>query len=130
MRNGKQILCLVLVFFISLGFAGVAEPKKKDKVVGTIWSYRATKMEEDMKKAEEISGHFRVVNHRVFSGPKRVGAVKPIRDLESEITITDWPEMNGTMTVQRTGKKPITWKGKFIKSDGSNWSITLKVAQK
>ncbi len=118
-------LCAFVLLSTILGGHVIAQPKQ-NKVVGFIWEYHGKKVVDDKLTGEEIHGQFRVFNKEAFKGPKKVGFVKAKGPLESTLTITDWPEMNGKVTLKKVGMAPPVWQGLFQKDDGSNWRLTVK----
>lgn len=141
--SGVSRICVCLLFasvtcvgllFASVPFVRSAEAqppksKKANKVIGYIWEYHGKKVVDDKETGESIEGKFRVFNYEAFRGPKKVGYVKPNGELESTLTINDWPEMNGTVTLTRVGQRPPVWVGLLRKDDGTQWKLRVKFLQ-
>jgi hypothetical protein len=106
---------------------GQAPRKKADKVVGIIWEFKMNRLRDQKKTEEKFEGRFRVHNYEVFRGPVLVGRVEPMGPMDTKITITEWPEMNGVLTLKMIGKQPQTWAGKLVRDDGSEWAVGVRV---
>lgn len=95
----------------------------KNDIVGAQWRYtlkRGPKQEQ---------GVFRVNNHELFRGPKKIGIAKPNpkQPDETALTITGVPELNGVAVLRKTGRQPARWRGTLKKVDGSEWDLQIVV---
>jgi hypothetical protein len=135
----KLARCLVVLVVISLigGASAMAKPPKKpdkkpdkkpgNQIVGTTWSFTAKKQGDSA--AEEMTGQFRVYNHVIYKAEKKVGEVKPNGPTETTFSITDFPKLNGSVTLRKVGQKPAIWKGTLDHSDGTKWAMTVTVKE-
>ena len=124
MKFSKALSLVALAIGVFPVSTAIAQPRK-NTVVGFIWEYHGKKVVDDKLTGEEIKGKFRVFEREAFRGPKKVGVVKPNGNLESTLTITEWPEMNGTVKLKKVGLKPPVWQGLFHKEDGTKWRMTI-----
>ena len=126
-----SIFCLLLVSLLAVT-PGLAKPPKKNnnKVVGIRWEFTGKKVVNGNQMAEIISDTFRVNNYNVFRGARKVGVVQPNGATETTLTITDFPKLNGTVTLRKVDTKPPVWKGQLEQSDGTKWLMTVTIRQK
>jgi hypothetical protein len=102
---------------------------KKNKTIGYIWDYRGFTVVDDKPTGEKIDGRLRVFNYEDFLGPRKIGYVKPNGPLESTLTVTDMPALNGTVTLKKIGMRPEVWAGLLVKDDGSKRKLTVGFLQ-
>lgn len=132
MRRTVVVLSGVFVFFSAVAFTAFAQfpnpnPRAgKNQTDGFIWEYTGQEVVDQKLTGKKMSGHFRVSNLVAYKGPKRIGFVRPERASKTTLTITDWPELNGTATLTKTGYQPPIWQGGFRKADGTKWRWSVK----
>ncbi len=96
----------------------------KDDVLGALWEYKLT------RDGRKESGQFRVYQHEIFRGNKKVGSVYIKDNDEASFDISGWPEMNGKATIRKVKQQPVVWKGDFTRENRQKWNIELEVKDK
>ena len=105
---------------ILVGGASLAKDGKDD-VVGTIWSYTITRGEKVEK------GQFRCHDLKLYKGQTQVGEVQPQTKTHSTLVFTDFGELNGTIDIRKSNRKPPVWRGTLERENGRTWSIVIRI---
>jgi hypothetical protein len=120
----RPLLHLTSVFLLTL-FASAAvvnaAAKKKDHVVGSIWTYTIT--QGDKKE----TGTFRVYQLDIYKEDKKVGRATVKSADETTLTFTDLPELNGKAYVKKL--KTGVCSGQLKKTDGSEWEFKAHIKE-
>lgn len=89
-------------------------------VVGTIYHYKLT------KDGRSVSGTFRVFQHEMFKGAKKIGTIKDKEDDEASFTVNGDAELNGQATYRTVHLKPHKYKGTLVKPNGDKWQLEVE----
>lgn len=89
-------------------------------VVGTVYLYKLT------KDGRNVSGTFRVFQHEMFKGAKKIGTVKDKEDDEASFTVNGDPELNGQADYRIVHAKPRKYKGTLVKPNGEKWHLEIE----
>jgi len=133
---GMLRLSIVSAFVLLLAAGAAAQNKGKGKgkgdkgdkgnkdgaldVVGTIYEYKLT------KDGQTASGTFRVFQHEMFKGAKKIGTIKEKDADEATFTVNGDPELNGSAEYRIVQTKPRRFKGTLVKPNGDKWHLEVE----
>jgi hypothetical protein len=103
---------------------GKGKGKDKDDVVGAIWHYKLT------RDGKVVTGNFRVYQHDMFKGDKKIGVIKTKDNDEAEFVVSGDPELSGQAKYHKMRDNPRRIKGTLVKPNGDKWELAIELKDK